>query len=141
MTLTSRQTWQFLNQIGVGGSIDRECLERQLEEMETRDALLYAKTTTEKFAECAKEDTATVGGFFLPWCFLIIQPFLVLPCLARWLLCIVLPVIAVVEGSFRFVGSPDESDFGNSSVRSSAPGFFAVVLAAGLSFVPLWKLQ
>ncbi|GAB4842253.1 hypothetical protein Ancab_012221 [Ancistrocladus abbreviatus] len=42
---------------GVGGSDDRECMERRLEELESRDTLLYAKTMTEKLAEYAEEDT------------------------------------------------------------------------------------
>ncbi|GAB4825887.1 hypothetical protein Ancab_008755, partial [Ancistrocladus abbreviatus] len=58
LTLTSGQTWHFLTQIGVGGSVDKECMECRLEEMETRDALLYANATTENIAECAEEDTS-----------------------------------------------------------------------------------
>ncbi|GAB4832407.1 hypothetical protein Ancab_006423 [Ancistrocladus abbreviatus] len=36
--------------------VDRESVERRIEEMENRDANLYAKAMTEHIAECAEED-------------------------------------------------------------------------------------
>ncbi|GAB4831557.1 hypothetical protein Ancab_005568 [Ancistrocladus abbreviatus] len=118
-------------------------MERRLEEMETRDALLYAKTTTKKFAECAEEDTAAVGGILLRWCFLIIQPILVLPCLAQWLLvfcrrlrdvravlCFGFWVAALLREVSDVKGLLMNRIFGTSNVWSIVPGFFAVVIAA-----------
>ncbi|GAB4856333.1 hypothetical protein Ancab_014258 [Ancistrocladus abbreviatus] len=56
LTLSSGQTWKFLSQIGVGGGVDSESMERRIEEMENRDANLYVKATIEPVAECAVED-------------------------------------------------------------------------------------
>ncbi|GAB4842851.1 hypothetical protein Ancab_012829 [Ancistrocladus abbreviatus] len=50
------QTWNFLTQLGVGGGVDSESMEQRLEEMETRDASLYAKALKEQNVALAEEE-------------------------------------------------------------------------------------
>ncbi|GAB4858566.1 Chitin synthase, class 2 [Ancistrocladus abbreviatus] len=55
MRLTPGQTWTFLTQLGVGGCVDRDSMERHIEEMEVHDANTYAKVMSGKNVEFAEE--------------------------------------------------------------------------------------
>ncbi|GAB4854837.1 hypothetical protein Ancab_023421, partial [Ancistrocladus abbreviatus] len=53
--LSPAQMWNFLTQLGVGGCVDSEMIERHIEAMGARDVCLYAKVLAEHNAECVEE--------------------------------------------------------------------------------------
>ncbi|GAB4840961.1 hypothetical protein Ancab_021720 [Ancistrocladus abbreviatus] len=62
--------WNFLTQLGIGGGVDRESIEHRLEEMEARDASLYANALPEQNVVLVEEVTRLNlrGCVFSLWC-------------------------------------------------------------------------
>ncbi|GAB4857285.1 hypothetical protein Ancab_015193 [Ancistrocladus abbreviatus] len=60
LELSPAQTWNFLTQLGVGGGVDNETIERRIAAMEARYVSLYAKVLTEHNTERAEEANGCV---------------------------------------------------------------------------------